>query len=204
MKQYPTMSGKILRNIDIYAFDKLDGSNIRAEWSRKRGFYKFGSRKRLLGSDQESIVDAQDIIIEKYERDLTKIFKEQGWERVICFFEFYGDNSFAGQHENELHDVILLDVNPYKKGIMLPQDFIHTFSWVHTPKLLYYGKANVDFESEVRKGLLHGMTFEGVVCKGPLDKKKKMVTMFKIKSHAWLNKLREHCGENDKLFEVMK
>lgn len=30
--------------IYIYAFDKLDGSNIRFEWSRKRGFYKFGTR----------------------------------------------------------------------------------------------------------------------------------------------------------------
>jgi len=204
MKQYPTMSGKILRNIDIYAFDKLDGSNIRAEWNRKRGFYKFGSRKRLLGSDQESIVDAQDIIITKYEKDLAIIFRKEGWDRVICFFEFYGDNSFAGQHENERHDVILLDVNPYKKGIMLPQDFIRTFSWVHTPKVLHYGKANASFESTVRQGLIQGMTFEGVVCKGPLDKKKKMVTMFKIKSHAWLDKLRGYCGDNEKLFEEMK
>lgn len=204
MKQYPTMSGKILRDINIYAFDKLDGSNIRAEWSKKRGFYKFGSRKRLLGSDQEAIVDSQDIIITKYEKDLTIIFEKEGWDRVICFFEFYGDNSFAGQHENERHDVMLLDVNPYKKGIMMPHDFIRTFSWVHTPKLLYYGKANRDFESTVRQGLLQGMTFEGVVCKGPLDKKKKMVTMFKIKSRAWLDKLRDYCGDNEKLFEVMK
>ena len=204
MKQYPTMSGKILRGIDIYAFDKLDGSNIRAEWNRKRGFYKFGSRKRLLGSDQESIVDAQDIIITKYEKDLAIIFKKEGWDRVICFFEFYGNNSFAGQHENERHDVILLDVNPYKKGIMLPQDFIHTFSWVHTPHVLHYGKANATFEASVRQGTLKGMTFEGVVCKGPLDKKKKMVTMFKIKSHAWLDKLRGYCGDNEKLFEEMK
>ena len=204
MKQYPTMSGKILRNIDIYAFDKLDGSNIRAEWNRKRGFYKFGSRKRLLGSDQESIVDAQDIILTKFEKDLAIIFRKEGWDRVICFFEFYGDNSFAGQHENERHDVILLDVNPYKKGIMLPQDFIRTFSWVHTPKVLHCGKANATFEASVRQGLIQGMTFEGVVCKGPLDKKKKMVTMFKIKSHAWLDKLRGYCGDNEKLFEEMK
>ncbi len=207
MKQYPTMSGKILRGIDIYAFDKLDGSNIRAEWSKKRGFYKFGSRKRLLGSDQESIVDAQDIIITKYEKDLTIIFEKEGWDRVICFFEFYGNNSFAGQHENERHDVILLDVNPYKKGIMIPQDFIRTFASTYpidTPKILYHGKANAVFESAVRESLLSGMTFEGVVCKGPLDKKKKMVTMFKIKSHAWLNKLRDYCGDNEKLFEVMK
>lgn len=207
MKQYPTMSGKILRDIDIYAFDKLDGSNIRAEWSKKRGFYKFGSRTRLLASDQESIIDSQDIIIEKYEESLAGIFKAEGWDRVICFFEFYGKNSFAGRHENEPHDVILLDVNPYKKGIMLPQDFIRTFAStypVDTPKVLYHGKANQFFESAVRNSLIDGMTFEGVVCKGPLDKKKKMVTMFKIKSHAWLNKLRDYCGDNEKLFEVMK
>ena len=44
MKQYPTIP-KTIQSIDIIAFDKLDGSNIRAEWNPKKGFYKFGSRK---------------------------------------------------------------------------------------------------------------------------------------------------------------
>jgi len=199
------MTAKIRRDINVYVFDKLDGSNIRAEWSKKRGFYKFGSRNRLLGSDQEQIVDSQDIIIAKYEKSLTEIFIKEGWDRVICFFEFYGKNSFGGQHVNEPHDVVLLDVNPYKKGILLPQDFMHIFDGlVELPGLLYHGKIGIVVETAIRKSCFVGMTFEGVVCKGPLDKKKKMVTMFKIKTNAWYDKLRDYCGDNDKLFEAMK
>ena len=51
MKQYPSISHDI-RSVQAYAFDKLDGSNIRAEWHPKKGFWKFGSRTRLLGTDQ--------------------------------------------------------------------------------------------------------------------------------------------------------
>jgi hypothetical protein len=43
MKTYPSISRDIVGQ-PIYAFDKLDGSNIRAEWSKKNGFHKFGSR----------------------------------------------------------------------------------------------------------------------------------------------------------------
>ena len=48
MKQYETIPyyGDYL-GPDIIAFDKIDGSNLRFEWSRKRGFYKFGTRKMI-------------------------------------------------------------------------------------------------------------------------------------------------------------
>ena len=52
MKQYP----KILYfdqapiNEQCYAFDKIDGSNFRAEWSKKRGWYKFGTRNTMINS----------------------------------------------------------------------------------------------------------------------------------------------------------
>jgi len=44
MKSYPSIPGKHTNGIPLTVFDKLDGSNIRAEWSKKRGFYKFGTR----------------------------------------------------------------------------------------------------------------------------------------------------------------
>jgi hypothetical protein len=47
------------------------------------------------------------------------------------------------------------------------------------------------------------MTFEGVVCKGANDKKTKMPIMFKIKSQAWLDKLKEHCKEDEALFNKL-
>jgi hypothetical protein len=48
------------------------------------------------------------------------------------------------------------------------------------------------------------MTFEGVVCKGSSTTKAAMPTMFKIKSKAWLEKLKEYCKGNDKLFAMLE
>jgi hypothetical protein len=45
------------------------------------------------------------------------------------------------------------------------------------------------------------MSLEGVVCKGANDKKTNMPIMFKIKSKAWLQRLKEHCKDDEALFE---
>ena len=85
MKSYPIISYKIDGNISIYAFDKLDGSCIRAEWATKKGFWKFGTRRRLLDKS-EFLGTAIDLIREKYEKDLSKIFYKNKCGRVLCFF----------------------------------------------------------------------------------------------------------------------
>ena len=202
MKEYPTISPVIVRELDIHAFDKIDGSQIRCEWTRKNGFCKFGSRKVLLDPKNEDLGEATRLIQETYEEGLTKIFRDNRWEMATCFFEYSGPNSFAGQHQAEPHSVILIDVNPYKKGIMVPREFVKTFEHLGIPKLLYWGRANATFEESVRASTLQGMTFEGVVCKGA--HKGNHLTMFKIKSRAWLDKLRAFCGDNESLFRSLQ
>lgn len=202
MKQYPTVSRQINREKNIFAFDKLDGSNIRAEWGRKRGFHKFGSRKGLIDS-VHWLGESIHIIKSKYEESLDKVFRKERYERALCFFEFYGEHSFAGNHEDEKHTVVLLDVNPYKKGILGPKDFLDLFGHLDIPKLLYTGKANKEFEELIRTGKLPYMTFEGVVCKGKPDRKAGLPTMFKIKNSAWLEKLKNFCREDEKLFNSL-
>jgi len=88
MKEYPSISKEIRNGEKIYAFDKLDGQNIRGEWNRKQKFYKFGSRTQLIGIEDESWKEAIEIIKAKYEKDLNDIFIKNRWDRVICFFEF--------------------------------------------------------------------------------------------------------------------
>jgi hypothetical protein len=127
--------------------------------------YKFGSRTVLI-DEKSSLGEAIGLIRNKYEKGLSKVFRDQRLERAICFFEFFGPNSFAGFHHPEPHDVVLIDVNPHKKGIDPPVDFICTYEHLGIPRCLYRGKANVPFEESVRNGTLEGMTFEGVVCKG--------------------------------------
>lgn len=199
MKQYPKIGADIRSDVPIYAFDKLDGSNIRAEWNRKNGFYKFGSRKVLIDSTHPC-EEAIELIRSKYEDDLTKAFREQRFEKVTCFFEYFGDQSFAGRHTDEEHKVVLFDVNPYKKGILPPADFLKLVGHLDVPPVLYRGNANQDFEESVRASTLSGMTFEGVVCKAKNPKRTPMPLFFKVKSRAWYDRLRIYVAGDDKLY----
>lgn len=202
MKFYPSITKEIRHDVYIYAFDKLDGSNIRAEWNSKRGFYKFGTRNQLIDEKTLPFGQAIPLIKEKYEKDLTSIFKEQQWKEALCFFEFWGPSSFAGNHNfEETLDVTLIDVNPYKEGILFPADFIKLFGELDIPKICYEGYVTTELFDNVKQSTLKGMTFEGVVCKGANDKATKMPVMFKIKSKAWLDKLKEICKGDDSLFE---
>src|ERR1700690_1542048 len=121
MKSYPSISKDIRNDLYIYAFDKLDGSNIRAEWNPKKGFYKFGTRTQLIDSGSQ-FGKFINLIKNKYEKDLSLICQKQKWESAIFFFEYYGPSSFAGSHSNdELQTVTLFDANPYKHGLLEPE-----------------------------------------------------------------------------------
>jgi len=205
MKTYPSIPKDIIRDVHIYAFDKLDGSNIRAEWSAKRGFYKFGTKNQMIDAATKPWGKAVQLLNDKYAEDLAMVFKEQRWRDVICFFELCGPSSFAGLHNFEEKEltVVLIDANPFKQGILEPRDFIRTFGHLDIPRVLYEGRAGIEFEQRVRKSTLPGMTFEGVVCKGPSQSKAQMPLMFKIKSQAWLDKLKIHCKDDDTLFKML-
>lgn len=198
MKSYPTIGTKFERT-KIVTFDKLDGSNIRAEWSKKKGFYKFGSRNKLIDNKHPMLGESIDLIMEKYQKPLGTIFSDKKWERSVAFFEFYGENSFAGSHEDEEHVVTLIDVNVYKRGMLEPLYFVELFEEIGIPKVLYKGVLDERLVTDVKSGTLDGMTFEGVVCKY-LRKKNNVVKMFKIKNRSWINKLKEKCDGNDALF----
>lgn len=203
MEIYPTI-GTTVSNEHIIAFDKLDGSNIRAEWTIKNGFTKFGTRRRLLGPTEEPLGEAIGLIQDEYAADLDKIFRKERLQKVTAFFEFAGENSFAGLHEDEEHSVTLFDIHVYKKGLLTAKDFLKMVEGkVRTAPILYEGKANADFIQSVRDSTLEGMTFEGVICKGSLDNRKRP-NNFKLKSTAWLDKLKTKCGDDEAMFEKLK
>ena len=75
MKEYPAIlaAGHLLAQSaadylgrPFVAFDKLDGSNIRAEWDRQRGWHLFGSRRRLLDATQPLLGQAIQLILDNY------------------------------------------------------------------------------------------------------------------------------------------
>lgn len=200
MKAYPSITGEIVHQ-PVYAFDKYDGSNVRAEWSRKRGFYKFGKRNHLLDDSCPYLREAEALILNGYGDPLSRIFREERWDNAVCFFEFFGPTSFAGVHEDEPHEVVLIDAAS-KKGILEPRDFLRTFKAVKHAELLHHGNPNSEFLDSVRNGTLEGMTFEGVVCKG-----KWMIPgrpmMFKVKNHAWVRKVKERYVGDEKMIEQL-
>jgi hypothetical protein len=201
MKTYPTIPKKI-QDVEVYAFDKLDGSNIRAEWSKKRGFYKYGTRKRLLDANEQPFGQAVELINDVYGQRLNRRFTDRKFERAIAFFEFFGPNSFAGFHEeDDTFDVVLFDVAVYRKGIMPPKDFLNMVSGLKVPDLVHVGKADDSFIQQVRSGQHPKVTHEGVVCKYVV--RKEQVGMFKIKTQDWLDSLKTKCGDDDKMFEKL-
>lgn len=203
MKTYPSISKQIETGTPVFIFDKLDGSNIRAEWSKKKGFYKFGTRKRLLDPNETPLGYATKLIEEKYSDKLSYAFKRERIEKAVCFFEFFGKNSFAGNHdENDIFDLTLIDISLYKKGIIPPKDFIDWADryYLQIPRILGYENITENLIEKIKNNTLDNMSFEGVVCK---HKKKKEVKMFKIKSNAWLEKLKNYCGEDTTLFEEL-
>jgi len=201
VKTYPSIPSTVSQGTRIIAFDKIDGSNIRAEWSKKRGFYKFGTRKRLLGEDEHPLGEAVGIIRSKYDKDLSDIFKKLRIQSAICFFEFWGEHSAFGFHCDEPHDVTLFDVNLFKQGIMFPKEYFKTFGKLDIALKLYEGNCNSDFINSVRFGSLEGMGSEGVVCKAPGHHMQPL--MFKIKRDSWYNRLREHCRGDVNLFKEL-
>jgi hypothetical protein len=202
MKSYPSIPKEILYGTPVYVFDKLDGSNIRAEWSRKhKGFVKFGSKTVLIGEDHPILGKSISTVKNKYEKDLTDIFLKEQFQEVVCFFEYYGPSSFAGFHNTEEEQTVtLIDVNVHKKGMLYPNEFVKLFKHVEIPNLLHVGPVGPEIEELIRSGNMHGMTFEGVICKtiSPI-KKGYPPTMFKIKNRAWIQKVKEFCNGNAEL-----
>lgn len=199
MTKYPSIENIKLSG-SIYAFDKLDGSNIRAEWSKKKGFYKFGSKNVLIDEQTKFLGHSVPLIMEKYNEELSKRFVDDKIDRAVIFCEFFGENSFAGIHEEsgDFYDVVLFDISIYKKGIMLPKDFLKFTNGLEITKLLYQGKCDDDFVKSVQTGTLQGMTFEGVVCKQNEYHRFGIPKMCKIKSEEWKQKVQSIYNDFDR------
>ena len=193
MKEYPSIQswpGTTQHN--VYVFGKYDGSNVRCEFDNKGNIIKFGKRHGLLDDQTPFLIKSKQLIIDKYLDNLAKIIKDNRFQKATCYFEFYGPNSFAGYHVDEQHTVMLFDIDIYKKGLMEPKEFLKLFKNLEIPEVLHYGNFNQEIAEQISNGTLANMPFEGVVCKGPLDKKTGRPLMFKYKNLAWLNKLKEN------------
>lgn len=208
MKSYASIPGwkDAPRGLPCIAFDKLDGQNIRCEWTKKKGWWKFGSRNVLLY--QEELKPAIDIFLNKYGDAIAKVIKDEkefrGINECIVFCEFFGENSFAGLHvEGEPKDVVLLDVSPLRKGILTPRQFLKLFGHLHTVLPVYEGNFNQIFIQDVKNGKYP--VKEGVVAKGlkPGSKSPHGLWMAKVKTNWWMEELKKRAITDNRLSQLL-
>lgn len=195
MEQYQSITNEIT-NGKYHVFSKLDGQNIRAEYSLKsNSFVKFGMRHTMIDRNTEKTGIVVDILNEKF-RCLMDVFKKHKLQKVTAFFEFYGPNSFCGIHsETDTLTCTLIDIKVYKKGYLLPSEYLDIVDESKCDSAYYHGCFGIgaEFIKLVRESKLENMAKEGVVCKGQPLKKGFPPHMFKIKSEAWLGELRKKC-----------
>jgi hypothetical protein len=197
MKSYPSLlpcTGTDFREMhDAYIFDKLDGSNIRFEWSKKSGWYKFGTRQRLFDQSDKQFGPAIPLFERTLADKLSEIARAQKWERVIVFAEYHGPHSFAGQHledDDRIMRLELFDVAPYKQGLLGPAEYLKLFG-DKVPMAKFLGRHNWTrgFVEKVWNQELEGVTFEGVVGKTGNGRNHNLV-MAKAKTKSWIEKVR--------------
>jgi hypothetical protein len=215
MKHYPTMSREPVFGQECYIFEKLDGSQIRVEWTPKKGFRKFGTRTRLIDESTEIYGEAVSLLKreeEKLTKFLTSLYityfeklaKQERKRLVLTIYgEFYGASSQFGTHVlEEPHIVSLFDVEVYRFGFISPSEFLETFhDYLNVP--LFFGEYEITKELVSKIRAMEGewsQLSEGVVCKY-VDKTSGSVMMFKIKTQEWLDCLRVYVHGDTELYK---
>lgn len=200
MKQYPSIPNINSTNKAPYGepcvgFYKYDGSNLRWEWNKKRGFYKYGSRTQLFDESHEMFSQAIPIFQDTIAPTLIQIVKDNyKVDDFLCYTEFFGESSFAGWHDlSEEKKLILLDVWIPHKGFIIPKTFNKMFSgheW--SPKVVYEGNFNKQLCEDVKSGKYD--LDEGMMCKGVDNKGQQW--MIKMKTQTYLDKLKNKYGND--------
>ena len=203
MIEYPSIinSSKAPRKHCV-AFDKLDGSNIRAKYTHKNGFELFGTRTQLINET----TPFWNIIIEKfqpYKETLEAKFKKdkdyRDFREIIVYGELVGPNSFAGRHpdDSSLLDIVFFDVltGHKQRKFVGPKQFIKDFAFLPQPEVVYEGNLNEEFIKQIRENTT---LKEGVICKGTETSGAFAggVWMCKIKTQAYIDKLKDQFKED--------
>lgn len=201
MKAYPSIAGasqdelKEVLGASCIAFYKYDGSNLRAAWDKKRGWWQFGSRHRVITRAEPVLGEGIELFLQTYGDPLERLLRTHPRlarrEEAVAYFEFFGAKSFAGQHEEgDPKQVVLFDLSVHRLGLLGPREFLEVAGGLGVARVVYEGPLTPGFVEAVR-----GDTFllqEGVICKGGEGHGR---WARKIKTLAYLDALRQRFGE---------
>lgn len=197
MKQYPSIpnsNGTAYEDLgQVHVYDKLDGNNMRFEYSSKQGWHKFGTRTQMISMDDPVYGAAvKQFLTSDISKELLTLvpkYIKGGLHEMTAFFEWHGPNSFAGRHvEGDDMRLSLLDLTFNKKGFFEQKQFLKAF-WgaVDTPDYLGIHNWTRGFVARVHENEIPGVSFEGVV--GKTQGKGSVLKMGKAKTKLWKEKI---------------
>lgn len=197
-----------LRGEVVWGYNKLDGQNFCATYNKKKDKWgPFGSRTVTVDEHSEQFGDTvsyfmnkgyEDILTIKVAQNSSKNEVFNNVDEITFFFEWYGENSFAGKHqEGDEMRLALIDVFIKKKGYMEPKEYERIFrnTSIEMPELIYTGPLNAEIISKVQNNdyTKEGCDFptvkEGVVFKRSTLLKGQRRPSVKVKTKWWLEKL---------------
>lgn len=190
MLEYPAIPREFREIPNAHIFDKLDGSNLRFEFTRAKGFHKYGLRHTRFGEEDRIYGYAVPKFKERYEEFLLKLFKKENWDKVTCFCEYFGPTTTAGlqtpQDDHLSKDVVIFDLAVNDEFIG-PQRFRKLLEdKVPTPKFLGIYNWTRGFIDRIWNQDLEGITFEGVIAKSKPYNSKQLL-MGKAKTKQWID-----------------
>lgn len=200
----------------VWGYNKLDGQNFCATYNKKKDKWgPFGSRTVTVDENSEQFGDTVkfffnngygDVLAIKVGQNSSKGDVFNGVDEITFFFEWYGDNSFAGKHEegDEMH-LALIDVFLKKKGYLEPKEFEHIFrdTSICMPDLIYSGPLNDEIIEKIQNNdwTSENPEFptvkEGVVFKRSTMMKGQRRPSVKVKTKWWINKLHSMYSEEE-------
>lgn len=198
MKTYPSIPRSVRgrkATHRLHLFDKLDGSNLRFEWTRREGWVRFGTRRRVIDVHHPIFGSAMALFEQTLAEPIARVAVDHRWDALVAFGEFWGPNSLGGQHEpDEPKRITLFDVAPYRRGLVGPERFLELFGELDVPRYLGEHAWDAELLARVRRGELPGVTFEGVVGKAGEGHR---VIMAKAKTQAWVDRILARYGEDE-------
>jgi hypothetical protein len=204
LKTYPSIP-RCPQPLDIsaYVFTKYDGSNLRFEWSRKTGWYKFGTRHRMIDKTDRAFGSVIKLFKTTIGPDLESTLRSNwpGARSFLVFCEYFGQSSFAGQHvSDEPKELRLIDVNPFQQGIIGPEEFIQVFGdKPYAAKFLGEHLLDANYIDSIRNAeSIEDTHYEGVIAKWG---ERHNLQMTKIKTLRWLNDVKLRFGDSWEKYE---
>jgi hypothetical protein len=185
------------------AFEKYDGTNIHWVLQPLYGWIDFGTRRDRFAVTNGGVRQFEQAhpelagINELWDQDSKLEFflmdnpKYNTAKEIIVFTEYFGPNSFAGQHDpKDTKQLVIFDIQ-VDGNIIPPDQFIEDFKQFNIARIVYQGKFSGQLFVDVRKGKYD--VKEGVVVKGLVGKE---VYMAKIKTEAYLDRLKDKFQDN--------